>query len=86
MSVKLYVCVLVCVVLQEENELERRETSLEEIKARHAELAKVKALMFYQQIKQHRINKIKSKAYRSLRKKQKLRRNVIILLQIPIQK
>ena len=64
--------------LQEEDELARREISAEEIKSRQAELAKVKALMFYQQMKQHRINKIKSKAYRSIRKKQKLRRSVKI--------
>jgi U3 small nucleolar RNA-associated protein 14 len=47
--------------------------SLKEIKQRQAELAKVKALMFYEQMKRHRLNKIKSKAYRRIRKRQKKR-------------
>lgn len=47
--------------------------SLKEIKHRQAELAKVKALMFYEQMKRHRLNKIKSKAYRRIRKRQKRR-------------
>jgi U3 small nucleolar RNA-associated protein 14 len=47
--------------------------SLKEIKQKQAELAKVKALMFYEQMKRHRLNKIKSKAYRRIRKRQKMR-------------
>lgn len=53
--------------------LQARNISLEEIKQRQADLAKVNALMFYEQMKRHRINKIKSKAYRTIRRKQKRR-------------
>lgn len=53
--------------------LQARNISLDEIKQRQADLAKVNALMFYEQMKRHRINKIKSKAYRSIRRKQKRR-------------
>lgn len=45
----------------------------QELREKQAALAKVKALMFYEQIKRHRLNKIKSKAYRRIRKKQKQR-------------
>ena len=34
----------------------------------------VKALMFYDQMKRHRLNKIKSKAYRTIRKRQRVRK------------
>ena len=56
---------------KEEDELGSRNFSIEEMKERQAELAKVKALMFYEQMKRHRLNKIKSKAYRRIRKRQK---------------
>jgi U3 small nucleolar RNA-associated protein 14 len=46
----------------------------EELAMRQAELSKVRALMFYEQQKRHRINKIKSKLYRKIRKRQKDRR------------
>jgi hypothetical protein len=46
---------------RENDELEARNFDPEEIKERQAELAKVKALLFYEQMKRHRINKIKSK-------------------------
>ena len=58
---------------RELDELGHRDVSMEEMKERQKELAKVKALLFYQQMKNHRINKIKSKAYRSIRKKAKQR-------------
>jgi len=45
----------------------------QELREKQASLAKVKALMFYEQLKRHRLNKIKSKAYRRIRKKQKQR-------------
>lgn len=54
--------------------LSSREMDEEELQARQAELGKVRALMFYEQMKRHRINKIKSKAYHRIRKKQKQRR------------
>lgn len=56
---------------REEDELGSRTFSVEEMKERQAELAKVKALMFYEQMKRHRLNKIKSKAYRRIRKHKK---------------
>jgi U3 small nucleolar RNA-associated protein 14 len=59
----------------ETDELGSRNISPEEIREKQAELAKVKALMFYEQMKRHRLNKIKSKAYRSIHKRQRLKRN-----------
>ena len=41
----------------------------QKIKARQAELAKLRALMFYEEQKSRRQNKIKSKAYRRLKNK-----------------
>lgn len=58
----------------EYNALQGSSMTLEEIKQKQAELAKFKALMFYEQMKNHRINKIKSKAYHRIRKRQKLKR------------
>ncbi len=57
----------------ESDELGSRNISPEEVRERQAELAKVKALMFYEQMKRHRLNKIKSKAYRSIHKRQRNR-------------
>src|SRR3546814_8600475 len=54
---------------------EAAEVSLEELKERHAEIEKARALMTYYQRKRHQINKIKSKAYKRLRIKQKQRRD-----------
>lgn len=55
----------------------KRETELlvasnispEEIVQRQAELSRVKALLFYEQMKRHRVNKIKSKAYRAVQRR-----------------
>jgi U3 small nucleolar RNA-associated protein 14 len=47
--------------------------TIEEFKARQGQLAKMRALMFYHEQKRHHINKIKSKKYRKIRKKQKAR-------------
>ena len=47
--------------------------SIEEYKKRHGELAKIRALMFDEEQKNHRINKIKSKKYRKIRKRQQER-------------
>ena len=44
-----------------------------ELRQRHAELAKTRALLFYEQMKRHRINKIKSKAYHRIKKRQRVR-------------
>lgn len=43
--------------------------SMEEIQQKQADLAKVNKLMFYEQMKRHRINKIKSKAFRAIARK-----------------
>lgn len=59
---------------REVDELKRGKLNLKEIREKQAELAKVKALMFYDQMKRHRLNKIKSKAYHRIRKRQKLKR------------
>lgn len=59
---------------REEEALASRELDEEEIRMRQAELGKVRALMFYEQMKRARINKIKSKAYHKIRKKQRLRK------------
>lgn len=59
---------------REVDELQGRNMSLQEIREKQAELAKVKALMFYDQMKRHRLNKIKSKAYRKIQKKKKLKK------------
>eukprot|EP00970_Alexandrium_tamarense_P015907 scaffold5681_cov196-Alexandrium_tamarense.AAC.24 len=45
----------------------------QEYKKRHGELAKMRALLFYEEQKRHRINKIKSKKYRKIRKRQRER-------------
>jgi U3 small nucleolar RNA-associated protein 14 len=44
-----------------------------EYKKRHGELAKMRALMFYEEQKRHRINKIKSKKYRKIQKRKRER-------------
>ena len=55
----------------EEAELKGRELTEEEMDRRRAELSKMKSLLFHHEMKQRRINKIKSKTYRRLRKKLK---------------
>eukprot|EP00949_MAST-11_sp_MAST-11-sp1_P005207 g5207.t1 len=60
-------------VREENKELELVELTEEEVKARRAELAKMRALMFYQEQKHKRTHKIKSKAYHRIRKRQKNR-------------
>jgi U3 small nucleolar RNA-associated protein 14 len=47
------------------------ELTLEEYQKRRSQLAKMRALMFYHEQKRHHINKIKSKKYRRIRKKQR---------------
>ncbi|GMH90828.1 hypothetical protein TrST_g3885 [Triparma strigata] len=43
--------------------------TISEVKKRHSELAKIRSLLFYEESKRHRLNKIKSKKYRKIRKK-----------------
>lgn len=47
--------------------------TVEQYKKRRAQLAKMRALLFYHEQKRHHMNKIKSKKYRRIRKKQKAR-------------
>jgi len=55
------------------DDLGGNDLTLEEFKKRRGELAKMRALMFYHEQKRHRINKIKSKKYRRIKKKQRER-------------
>lgn len=57
----------------EEDELGSSNLTVEELKARQDELGKVRALLFYEQMKRHRVNKIKSKAYHRILKRKKKR-------------
>lgn len=53
----------------EERTLAQRNYTDEEVARRQDNLAKMKALLFHQELKARRMNKIKSKSYRRLRKK-----------------
>lgn len=57
--------------LAQQDDLGNNELTMEEYKKRRSQLAKMRALMFYHEQKRHRINKIKSKKYRRIRKKQR---------------
>ncbi|CAB9499135.1 associated protein 14 homolog A [Seminavis robusta] len=56
-----------------QDDLGDHDLTMEEFQKRRGELAKMRALMFYHEQKRHRINKIKSKKYRRIRKKQRER-------------
>ena len=56
-----------------QDDLGANEITLEEYKKRRGQLAKMRALLFYHEQKQHRIKKIKSKKYRRIRKRQRER-------------
>ncbi len=56
-----------------DDDLGSNRISIDEYKKRHGELAKMRALMFYEEQKRNRINKIKSKKYRKIRKRQRER-------------
>jgi U3 small nucleolar RNA-associated protein 14 len=58
----------------EVDQLKGKDMDMDEIRQKQAELAKVRALLFYEQMKRHRINKIKSKAYHRIRKRQRQRK------------
>ena len=55
------------------DDLGNNEITMEAYKERRGELAKLRALMFYHEQKRHHMNKIKSKKYRRIRKKQRER-------------
>ncbi|KKY28891.1 putative small nucleolar ribonucleoprotein complex subunit utp14 [Phaeomoniella chlamydospora] len=52
-------------------ELQEKSLPIEEVKARRAELRKARELMFCEEIRAKRINKIKSKAYRRVHRKER---------------
>eukprot|EP00741_Cyanophora_paradoxa_P011186 tig00020554_g10806.t1 len=54
-------------------ELEMKKLTVEEVKARQAELAKMRSLLFYHELKCKRIKKIKSKTYHKIAKKERER-------------
>ena len=58
----------------EVDELQVNEVSVEEIRKRQGQLSKLKALLFYDELKRRRANKIKSKAFRRVRKRQNKRK------------
>ncbi|KAI9032275.1 small-subunit processome [Hyaloraphidium curvatum] len=57
--------------LAKAEELELNAVTEEEVKARRAELAKLRSLLFFQEAKMKKAAKIKSRAYRKIRKKEK---------------
>ena len=56
---------------REHDELEANHLSAEDVAARKTQLRQLRALMFYEEQKNKRVKKIKSKLYRKIRKKQK---------------
>jgi len=58
---------------REMDELAGKQLSIEEIRQKQAELAQVKARLFYEQMRRHRVNKIKSKAFHRIKKRQRQR-------------
>lgn len=58
---------------EDDDDLGRSNLSIEEYRKRRGELAKMRALMFYEEQKRHHMSKIKSKKYRKIRKKQRTR-------------
>ncbi|KAK8799386.1 hypothetical protein JH06_3687 [Blastocystis sp. subtype 4] len=59
---------------KESRDLAVNKLSVDEVRARNQELAKMKSLMFYQEQKNKRINKIKSKKFHKIHKKAEERR------------
>ena len=54
-----------------QDDLGSNRLTMEEYKHRRGQLAQIRALMFYHERKRHQMNKIKSKKYRRIRKKQR---------------
>lgn len=61
------------IIKQEDKELQSQMLTLEEIQERRRELAKTKAIIFYEEKKRQRINKIKSRMYHKIKKRQEKR-------------
>lgn len=62
--------------LTEAEERALRAMSIEEAKAKHRELRRQRALLSYQEAKLNRQNKIKSRSYRRLKKREKLKKTM----------
>lgn len=62
--------------LTEAEERALRAMSIEEAKAKHRELRRQRALLSYQEAKLNRQNKIKSRSYRKIKKKEKLKKTM----------
>jgi len=58
---------------KEADQLASRQVSQQEVKERQAELARARSLMFFHEMKSKRVKKIKSKAYRRIKKKQRVK-------------
>jgi U3 small nucleolar RNA-associated protein 14 len=61
---------------EEDELLHSKELTHEEIKEKQKELSKIKSLLFFEQMKRHRINKIKSKTFHRILKKRKLKKKM----------
>ncbi|CAK4639696.1 hypothetical protein LEN26_017375 [Aphanomyces euteiches] len=70
------------ILREEEAELEVNQVSVEEVRARQGELAKMRAMMFYQEQKNKRIKKIKSKLYHKIRNKAEDRKERLALREL----
>ncbi|RHY27019.1 hypothetical protein DYB32_008913 [Aphanomyces invadans] len=70
------------ILKEEAAELAANEISVDEVRARQGELAKMRAMMFYQEQKNKRIKKIKSKLYHKIRNKQEDRKERMALREL----
>lgn len=61
---------------EEDELLHSKELTHEELKQKQKELSKIKSLLFFEQMKRHRINKIKSKTFHRILKKKKLKKKM----------
>jgi len=58
---------------QQQDDLGNSKLTVEQLQERRGQLAKMRALLFYHEQKRHHMNKIKSKQYRRIRKRQRQR-------------
>jgi U3 small nucleolar RNA-associated protein 14 len=61
---------------EEDELLQSQELCVEDLKEKQKELSKIKSLLFFEQMKRHRINKIKSKTFHKILKKKKLKKQM----------
>ena len=69
---------------KEADQLASRQVSQQEVKERQAELARARSLMFFHEMKSKRVKKIKSKAYRRIKKKQRVKISMSGCLHLPL--